>query len=234
MEDRPPPHLLVEFAVVPHGRVGDAGPRPALSYTILQNKDLEATVSVITEAFRGGEPLNRANDIPEKIWAESCRQVCQKVVKDQLSVVARDSRENRVVGAAICGDWTTPKPDTRALHPRFAVTSALLGELGKQYRPMIPPSPKHYLYIIFLAVAHNHNGHGIGTGLVAKALGNARAGGFKIALCEATNRRSQHVFRNKCGFTDRFSISYASWEYEGEKVFESIQGQSAILMDREI
>jgi ribosomal protein S18 acetylase RimI-like enzyme len=211
-----------------------AGRRPALSYGILQNQDLKQTVSLITEAFRGGEPLNRANDIPEKIWAESCRHVCQTVAKDQLSIVAKDSLQNRVVGAAICGDWTTPKPDTRALHPRFAVTSALLDELGKQYRQTIRLSPKHYLSIIFLAVDLNLAGHGVGTGLITRALENARSGGFKIAVCEATNRRSQHVFRDKCGFTDRFSIFYSDWEYDGRRVFDSIQGQSAILMDREI
>ena len=211
-----------------------SGPRPELSYGILQNQDLEETVSVIADAFAGAEPLNRANGIPKPIWAESCRQICRGAVKDQLSIVARDLRAQRVVGAAICSDLTTDKPDTGHLHPRFAVTSALLGELDQQYRRMIRLSSRHYLYIIFLAADLNLPGQGIGTRLVTEALDNARSEGFKVAVCEATNQRSQHIFRDKCGFADRVSISYADWKYEGETVFESIEGQAAVLMDRAI
>jgi hypothetical protein len=40
-------------------KVNRAGRRPALSYGILQNQNLKQPVSPITEAFRGGEPLNR-------------------------------------------------------------------------------------------------------------------------------------------------------------------------------
>ena len=237
MEDRPPPYLVAEFAVAPQRETLNlkrAGRRPALTYEVLRDQDLEETVSLITRAFRGGEPLNRANGIPEQIWAESCRQVCRRVVKDRLSILARGSRENRIVGAVICGDLTTDKPDTSHLHPRFAVTAALLGELDRQYRQTIQLAPRHYLYIIFLAADLDLPGHGIGTRLVGEALDNARSEGFRVAVCEATNRRSQHIFRDKGGFTDRFSISYANWEYEGQRVFQSIQGQSAILMDREI
>ena len=74
----------------------------------------------------------------------------------------------------------------------------------------------------------------MGTQLVQKCLEHGARKGYRLAVTEATNPTSQHIFR-KLGFANRVMRPYRGHRYNGEPVFRSIrQMGGAILMDKTI
>jgi ribosomal protein S18 acetylase RimI-like enzyme len=70
--------------------------------------------------------------------------------------------------------------------------------------------------------------------LVAACLEHGRRRGYRLAVTEATNKVSQHIFR-KQGFVERVQRSYATHRFEGRQVFASIAEQGGpILMDKSL
>ena len=89
-----------------------------------------------------------------------------------------------------------------------------------------------YLHLYMLGVAPEQRGKGIAQTLVSTTLEHGMEQGYKVAVTEAANQISQHVFR-KTGFTPRCEISYGQFTYNGDSVFEAISEEGGtILMDK--
>jgi ribosomal protein S18 acetylase RimI-like enzyme len=88
--------------------------------------------------------------------------------------------------------------------------------------------------LFLLAAAGNNTGQGVGHELVRKCLEHGARKGYRLAVTEATNPTSQHIFRN-LGFANRVTRPYPGHRYHGEPVFRSIRHMgAAILMDKSI
>ncbi len=83
-----------------------------------------------------------------------------------------------------------------------------------------------------LGVAERFAGRGIAQRLVEECLANGTRRGYRVAVTEATNKNSQHIFR-KHGFVERVRWSYRDHRFEGREVFASIAEHGGpILMDK--
>ena len=109
----------------------------------------------------------------------------------------------------------------------------LLGPLDETYREgRTPPEPGASLHLFLLGVDERFAGRGVAKRLVADCLAHGVARGYRMAVTEATNKTSQHIFR-KAGFVERVHGSYADHRFQGEHVFASIvEHGGPILMDR--
>jgi hypothetical protein len=89
------------------------------------------------------------------------------------------------------------------------------------------------LHLFLLGVAQTHAGRGIGHGLVAGLSEARRPRGFHIAVTEATNSTSQHIFR-KQGFVERVRRSYLDHRFDDRAYFASIAEEhiGPILFDK--
>jgi hypothetical protein len=69
--------------------------------------------------------------------------------------------------------------------------------------------------------------------LVAKSLENGRRKGYRLAVTEATNKISQHLF-HKQGFMERVRGSYQDHRYQGQPFFASIVDQGGPILMRKM
>jgi ribosomal protein S18 acetylase RimI-like enzyme len=157
-----------------------------------------------------------------------------KALNEQLSVVARTPGDG-LLGAVLVEDFATPPPPgivERA--PTFAPIGAMLEDLDLRYRANRSIAPGTYAHVFMVGVARQAGGRGLAHRLIQACLDCARARGYRVAVTEATNVVSQHIFR-KLGFREVLSTSYRDFIFEGQRVFSSIVGsESTILMDREL
>jgi ribosomal protein S18 acetylase RimI-like enzyme len=70
--------------------------------------------------------------------------------------------------------------------------------------------------------------------LVAACLEHGARRGYRVAVTEATNKVSQHIFR-KQGFVARVWRSYQTYRFDGRKVFGSIAEHGGpMLMEKSL
>ena len=158
-----------------------------------------------------------------------------KALDEELSVVARRPGSDDLVGAVLVEDFATPPPSgALGLAPAFAPIGALLESLDVQYQADRHVTPGAFVHIFMVGVARHAGGRGLAHRLIKECLDRARTRGYRIAVTEATNVVSQHIFR-KLGFRDVLLASYADFTFNGQKVFSSIVGSEAtILMEKEL
>lgn len=90
------------------------------------------------------------------------------------------------------------------------------------------------MHLFLLGVAQGHTGTGIAQQLVTECVSNGIRKGYRLAVTEATNRASQHVFRTQ-GFIERVRRSYSDHQFEGRACFTSIADQEGpMLMEKHL
>jgi ribosomal protein S18 acetylase RimI-like enzyme len=203
-------------------------------YELFDLRALDETAHLVANAFCRYEPLALAQGIKENEFAELVKLVGPKAQEERLSVVARDIKTTRIIGAMISDDFASPPPaGIERLDKAFDPILALLKELDERYKHGNTPNPGEYLHLFLLAVDHEHSNRNVAHGLTQASLEIGRRNGYRIVLAEATNVISQHILRDKLGFAERVAIDYKTFVYDGRRVFESIDGHNAaILMDK--
>ncbi len=161
--------------------------------------------------------------------------LCPAAAADGLTVVARVLETDRIVGVLLTDDFGAPPPvDFSEISDKFIPILTMLEGLDDNYRQGRAIVAGQYLHLFMLAVDIHFAGQGIAQQLVTACLLNGRQKGYTHAVTEATGVVSQRVFR-KLDFTDRVSVTYRDYRYDGRPVFASIVDHTAtILMDRTI
>ena len=127
-----------------------------------------------------------------------------------------------MAGALLAEDAASSPPDGMAgLSDKFEPIFELFGELEAQIDDPPITAPGEVLHLFLLGVDERFAGRGIGQQLVEVALANGADSDFRVAVAEATNRTSQHIFA-KLGFACRAAVAYADYRRDGIPVFRSI------------
>ena len=206
-----------------------------IDYEIYTAHDADAMVALLSDAFTRREPLAQAVGITGPEFDSFVRLLCPKADAERLTIVARHARSGNLAGVLLTEDSASPPPDgLDKFGPKFDPILDMLHGMEVEYRAVGTPSPGESLHLFLLGVAEFDTGQGIGHQLVRKCLENGARKGYRVAVTEATNPTSQHIFR-KLGFTNRVARPYAGHRYNGEPVFQSIrQMGGAILMDKSL
>ncbi|MBT3534277.1 MAG: GNAT family N-acetyltransferase, partial [Rhodospirillaceae bacterium] len=138
-------------------------------------------------------------------------------------------------GALLTEDSASAPPDgIDLLSAKCNPVFDILGQLDEEYRSGQAVHPGASIHLFLLGVAQPFAGKGIAQQLVSECLANGTRKGFSMAVTEATNKTSQHVFR-KQGFVDRVRRSYGDYRFDGQATFASIADQGGpILMDKRL
>eukprot|EP00741_Cyanophora_paradoxa_P022890 tig00021522_g22110.t1 len=155
---------------------------------------------------------------PEELYSSWIKGLAGQAVRSRTSVVAVDG--GRVVAAALNEDYgglghvpavsaAAPKPGHAQKLSDFYCFE-LLRELPSHYAQASRFTDTRTLHIAAVAVAPSHGGRGIASRLVARSEEIARAAGYKLAVAEAANPRSQSVFRKE-GYRVEAATRYADW-----------------------
>ena len=118
------------------------------------------------------------------------------------------------------------------LSAKFNPIFDILGQLDAAYRGVQAVSAGESLHLFLLGIARRFAGQGVAQQLVAECLANGARRGYRVAVTEATNRTSQHIFR-KQGLVDRGPAVLPGHRFDGQAVFAAIAEHGGpILMDK--
>ena len=205
----------------------------AINYQVYRSEDGEEMTALLADVFTRRDPLALAAGIKAQEFALFVRALLPKAAEERLTIVARFAGSGEMVGAVLTNDPASEADFAmEVLGREFAMVGSILGELVTAYRAGREPAPGEQLHLYLLGVSEYATGMGVGQGLVAACLENGARRGYRIAVAEATNKTSQHIFR-KLGFQERALISYNDHLYEGEHIFARIAEHGGpILMER--
>jgi ribosomal protein S18 acetylase RimI-like enzyme len=161
--------------------------------------------------------------------------LCPKAAADGLTIVARAAETGELVGALLTEDSSAgPPAGLSRLSSKFEPIFDILAQLDAEYRAGQPVRPGECLHLFLLGVAAQYAGKGIAQQLVAKCLAHGADKHYRVAVTEATNTTSQHIFR-KQGFVERVRRSYQNHRFNGRAYFASITDQGGpMLMERQL
>ena len=109
--------------------------KKGIIYEILQANDLEQTIACICDVFTASEPMTKAVGITPDEFYSFAKIYINKAVKDELSVVAKDKVNRKVLGFLISEDLISEPPDEiETVNAKFHPIMELLDQLGEKYR----------------------------------------------------------------------------------------------------
>ena len=140
-----------------------------------------------------------------------------------------------MVGALLGEDSAAPFPDgVERLSAKFDPIFDILTELEAEYRRGRIVLPGDALHLFLLGVRRTFQGQKVAQGLVRTCIDAGVRRGYRVAVTEATNSTSHHVFR-KLGFVECVRRSYVDHRFKGTPFFESIaEHQGPVLLERRL
>jgi len=207
-----------------------------IRYELFTMDALAETAVMTAEAFVRHEPVFTSMRISPEEFAEFVKLLFSGAEQEELTVIARNQETGQIIGAMIADDFAADPPEAfnqpSAKSGNFGPILAALGEVDTQYKQGRILTKGEFLHFYLLAVDHRQNGKKIAQHLIQACLDNGIKKGYRTGVVEATCMVSQHIFR-KFGFVDRYTVPYKTFEFQGKRIFESIEGHSGIiLMDK--
>jgi ribosomal protein S18 acetylase RimI-like enzyme len=204
----------------------------AIDYQVFRAEDGDEMTRLLADAFTRREPLALAVGMKPEEFAQFVRALPPQAARERLTIVARLAESGEMVGAVLTNDPACEDAAIGTWGRKFQMVGSILGKLVTTYRAGREPEPGEMLHLYLLGVSERAAGMGVGQKLVAASVEHGAHRGYRVAIAEATNKTSQHIFR-KLGFTERAQISYRDHLFEGEHVFASIAEHGGpILMEK--
>jgi ribosomal protein S18 acetylase RimI-like enzyme len=197
--------------------------------------DAEEITTLLAEVFPRRDPLALAPGVNPADFALFVRTLLPQAAEEGLTMVARMAGTGEMVGAMLTND---PGRETgegmETLSEKFGPIASILGELVTTYRAGREPRPGEMLHLYLLGVSDSVAEKGVAQRLVAATVEKGARRGFRVAVAEASNSTSQHIFR-KLGFVERNRMSYRDHAFNGQHVFESVAAYGGpILMEKRL
>jgi GNAT superfamily N-acetyltransferase len=202
--------------------VRDPADEMRIEYGIYVSSEAEAMAQLLAQVFSRYDPPAVATGLTVSEFEAFVRLLCPKAAAEGLTIVARLAGTGELVGALLTEDSASPPPDgIDRLSAKFDPIFDILGQLDAEYRDGRAPRRGESLHLFLLGVSDRVARQGVAQQLVAACLQHGKARGYRVAVTEATNKVSQHIFR-KQGFVARVQRSYEAHRFQGKKVFGSI------------
>ena len=194
----------------------------SIEYDFYTAQDADEMARLLGEVFSRRDPPAVAASLTPSEFEAFVRLFCPKAAVEGLTILARNASTGELVGALLTEDSASLPPDGMdRLSAKFEPIFDILGQLDTEYRGDRTVHPGESLHLFLLGVAESVAGRGVAQHLVSTCLEHGARKGYRLAVTEATNKVSQHIFR-KLGFTERVRRSYLSYRFDGRSVFASI------------
>lgn len=204
-------------------------------YGVYTAQDAAEMARLLGEVFSRRDPPAVAVGVTPSEFEAFVRLFCPKAAEEGLTIVARRAGTRELVGALLTEDSASALPDGMdRLSPKFEPIFDILGQLDAEYRADRTLRTGESLHLFLLGVAESVAGQGVAQHLVSMCLEYGARKGYRLAVTEATNKISQHIFRKR-GFVERVRRSYGDHRFDGQVVFASIAEHGGpILMDKRL
>lgn len=204
-----------------------------IEYGLYVPSEAEAMATLLGETFSRYDPPAVAVGLTASEFEAFVRLLCPNVAAEGLTIVARLAGTRDLVGALLTQDSASALPDGMdGLSAKFDPIFDILGQLDTEYRGGQAARSGDSLHLFLLGVSDRVAERGVAQQLVTACLEHGTRRGYRVAVTEATNKVSQHIFR-KQGFVERLQRSYEVHCFAGRKFFASIAEHGGpILMDK--
>jgi ribosomal protein S18 acetylase RimI-like enzyme len=206
-----------------------------ISYEILQEKDLEETVTLLSNVFSSKEPVTKSLDITAEELRYFAELYCKKAVMDGLSIVAKDKgNKDKIVSFLISEDLDSERPEgIEKVDPKILPAIALVEALEEDIKSSRKEGERRFHLFLGGTDKEYENRHILST-LNEESMKLAKTKHFTSAVAEPSGFATQHMFK-KLGFEIRKMIDYKTFQHEGKNVFKIIEGPSSIpLMEKSL
>jgi ribosomal protein S18 acetylase RimI-like enzyme len=202
-------------------------------YSVYTASGSDEMVRLLGKVFTQGDPPAVAARLTASEFEAFVRLLCPKAEADGLTIVARSRETGEMIGVLLTEDSASEPPQGMdRLSAKFNPIFDMLDQLGVAYRDGRTVRAGESLHLFLLGVAQQFTGQGVAHQLVTNCVANGLRKGYRVAVTEATNRTSQHIFR-KLGFVERARLLYRNYRFDGQAVFASIaEHGGTIQMDK--
>ena len=206
-----------------------------IEYGIYVPSDAAAMAKLLAEVFSRYDPPAIATGLTTSEFKAFVQLLCPRAAAEGLTIVALLAGTGELIAALLTEDSASPLPDgIDQLSAKFDPIFDILGQLDTENRGGRTVHPGESLHLFLLGVSDRVAGRGVAQQLVASCLEHGTRRGYRVAVTEATNKVSQHIFR-KQGFVARVQRSYEAYRFDGQQVFASIvEHGGPILMDKSL
>ncbi|MEM7537323.1 MAG: non-ribosomal peptide synthetase [Chloroflexota bacterium] len=188
----------------------------------LDTASLAETIQLVTAVFSEREVVNVSSGITEEDFYPIAKNICTWVVKDGLSLIAKNKKTDAVVGFSICQDFMAePDEEFDEISPKVEPVLALLGEMDEQYKTKHPGLKQGDLLYVFFNGTH-HNYLGVGGLLQIETSKLAHEKGYRGLVSSDTGKTSQALSALD-GFETMVEIHYDSFTYQNRTPFSHIK-----------
>jgi ribosomal protein S18 acetylase RimI-like enzyme len=201
--------------------------------SVCTRADLDELVDMLSVAFATCDPPAIAVGLTVPEFADLV-DLYRDRAAGGCTMIARAST-GEMVGALLAEDSAAPFPHgLERLSPKFDPIFEILTDLEAEYRRGRSVLPGDAMHLFLLGVNQAFARQQIAQRLVAGGIELAAARGYRLAVTEATNSVSRHIFQ-KLGFVERARRGYADYRFGGKAVFAAIASHGGpVLLDREI
>jgi ribosomal protein S18 acetylase RimI-like enzyme len=198
-------------------------------YEILQEKDLEETVALLSNVFSCGETVTKCLEITPKELHYCAELYCKKAVREGLSIIAKDKYNNKIISFLISEDFDSEKPEgIEKIDIKILPGMALLDTLEKDMKSDKKEWERRF-HIYLGGTDEQYKNRKIMTILIEESMKLAKIKHFTSVIAEPSGFATQHMF-NKLGFETKNIIEYKTFLYEGKNVFKNIEGPTGIYL----
>ena len=195
-----------------------------ISYSLLDEKNIEEIIALLTEHFVKTEYLIKGCNFTYEEFEPFCRIYCEASIVNKLSIIALDDATGELVGYSINEDPNTSdsvSPDFLLdVSDKYHILFSVLNDLNTKFLN-VEMTPGNSLHLYLLGVNPEFQGKGIGKTLVHVTEMVARDRGFNYILVEATSPGTKPICE-KLGYESLGNIPYKDYEYKGAKIFSEI------------
>lgn len=195
--------------------------------------DLDDVIDLLSEVFTERDPPAVAVGLTRGEFETLVDLYRDRITNGGLTIVARARDTGELAGVLLAEDSAAPFPaGVERLSHKFDPIFDILAQLDADYRARRTIHPGEGLHVFLLGVRRAFTGQKVAQALVKACLENGASHGYRLAITEATNNISQHIFR-KAGFVPRAQRSYRDHRFAGQCVFASITEHAGpVLLDR--
>jgi hypothetical protein len=205
-----------------------------ITYEILQEEDLEETVTLLSNVFSHGEPATRSLEITPEEFHYFAEIYGKKAVRDGLSVIAKDEDNGKIVSFLLSEDFDSEQPEgIENIDVKMLPLMALVDTMEKDIKATKKEGERRFHMFLGGTDIEYENRH-ICTTVVEESMKLAKDKNFTSVIVEPSGFATQHIF-NKLKFENRNMTEYKTFIYEGKNVFKNIEGPVGIpLMEKYI
>jgi len=201
-------------------------------YEMLQEKDIEETVKLISEIFTRA-PTVRCLEITPEEYRPIAYVYCKKAIKEGLSMIARDKNNGKIVAFVINEDFDSHKPEEiEKIGPKLIIEMELIDKLEEELKANKKEGERRF-HAFLGGVDKSYENRHITSTLLDESMKLAKNKNFTSIIAEPSGFVTQHMLK-KLGFIQKNFIEYKKFQFQGKNVFENIKDcpVSILLMEK--